>query len=149
MIYWLCGQPASGKTTLGKEIYRHYEDLNEKVMMIDGDELRDILCNHDYSPEGRELNLQAVLNIARYLDSKNMHVIIAVVAPYSRHRDALKRTNDMREVYLYTSDLRGREGYFVDNFEVPNSNALHLDTGKLTVEECVKAIIDGNINDRN
>lgn len=145
MIYWLCGQPASGKTTIGKELVAYFQEKNENVLMIDGDNLRDILCNHDYSPSGREKNLESVLNIARFLDAGGFHVVIAVVAPYNKHRQELKRTNQMVEVYLYTDEIRGREHYFVDNFEMPESNALLLNTGNLNVKECVDIILDKEI----
>ena len=141
MIYWLCGQPGSGKTTLGIELIKHFQASGEKAMMIDGDKLRDITHNFDYTPLGREANLKSVQDIAKFLDDYGFHVVIAVVAPYNVHRARLKKTNDMCEIYLHTEQQRGRESYFVQNFEVPQSNCLKLDTGKMTIDECMNEIL--------
>ena len=43
MILWFTGQPGSGKTTLAKEIIKRFN--NDKVIHIDGDDLRDVLDN--------------------------------------------------------------------------------------------------------
>ena len=50
MIYWLTGQPGSGKTTICKEIL---ELKDYRIFHIDGDDLRDLFDNKDYSESGR------------------------------------------------------------------------------------------------
>ena len=50
MIYVLYGQPASGKTTLGKLLA---QELNTPFV-IDGDEFREMFTNKNYGREGRE-----------------------------------------------------------------------------------------------
>ena len=54
MIYWLTGQPGSGKTTLANNLLDHFG--KEKTMIIDGDDLRQIFDNKDYSEIGRRKN---------------------------------------------------------------------------------------------
>lgn len=147
MIYWLCGQPGSGKTTLGNELMKQFQMAGKKAMMIDGDKLRDITRNYDYTVYGREANLKSVLDIARYLDYSGFHVVIAVVAPYNVHRARLKETNDMCEIYLHTKQERGREPFFVNNFEVPQNACLTLDTGIMTIDECIDEILAWRKND--
>ena len=139
MIYWFTGQPGSGKTTLANALM---ERLNtEKMLHIDGDGLRDIFKNYDYSNVGREKNLSNVITIARFMDAKNYDVFISVVAPIKKFRDSLKSTNTVKEVYLHTTDVRGRENFFAKQYEKPTEDFLELDTGKFTVEECVDKII--------
>ena len=56
MILWFTGQPGSGKTTLCKEMKIQLQKLNiseEKIFHIDGDDLRDLINNKDYSEKGR------------------------------------------------------------------------------------------------
>lgn len=139
MIYWFCGQPASGKTTLAKALINK---LNaDKCLHIDGDNLRDILKNFDYTDEGRKRNIQSVLDIARFGDSLGYNVVISVVAPFNEHRHSLKETNNMVEIYLHTSEIRGRENFFVKNFEKPTGNYIDIDTTNQTIEECINNII--------
>jgi len=54
MIYWFYGQPGAGKTTLARALKEHLEYNNHRVVQhIDGDEMRSIFNNTDYSKEGR------------------------------------------------------------------------------------------------
>ena len=56
MIIWLTGQPGSGKTTLCNEIISSL--TYDKIINIDGDDIRDVLDNKDYSEKGRRKNIQ-------------------------------------------------------------------------------------------
>jgi adenylylsulfate kinase len=76
MIIWFYGQPGSGKTTLAKELLNHIDAIH-----IDGDEIREVFQNKDYSKEGRMKNLTLINNIVRFLDYKNNNVIVSVVSP--------------------------------------------------------------------
>ena len=139
MIYWFTGQPGSGKTTLANAVM---ERLNaDKMLHIDGDGLRDIFQNYDYTNVGREKNLSNVTTIARFMDATGYDVFISVVAPIKKFRDSLKSTNTVKEVYLHTSDLRGREIFFAKRYEKPTEDFLELDTGKMVIEECVDKIL--------
>ena len=62
MIYNLIGQPHSGKTTLAKHLKTALEINNpqRKALIIDGDDLRKILNNKDYSKEGRKYRANVV-----------------------------------------------------------------------------------------
>ena len=59
MILWLTGQPGSGKTTLANEFIDYIKKDNPaiKIINIDGDDLRNISKNKDYSKEGRIRNI--------------------------------------------------------------------------------------------
>jgi adenylylsulfate kinase-like enzyme len=78
MIVVLFGQPHSGKTTLG-ELLRQFLQMEKRnwrtdVHHLDGDALRKLYDNTDYSKEGRIANLNRASDIAAYLDSKNIDV---------------------------------------------------------------------------
>ena len=66
MIIWLTGQPGSGKTTLACNIIEKIENenSNRKIINIDGDDLRHISSNQDYSKEGRIKNISTAISIA-------------------------------------------------------------------------------------
>ena len=45
------------------------------------------------------------------------------------------------EVYLHTSEIRGREDFFASDYEIPiDPKTLSLDTGELEIENCVDKI---------
>ena len=66
MIYWLTGQPGHGKTTLAKLFKEHLEVnyKHKKIMHIDGDDLREIFNNKDFSKEGRIKNITFAQGLA-------------------------------------------------------------------------------------
>ena len=56
MVYWFTGQPGHGKTVLSTMLKDYIESEYKKtVIHIDGDDLREIYQNKDYSKEGRKL----------------------------------------------------------------------------------------------
>jgi len=138
MIIVLFGQPHSGKTTLANAIKEQQD-----VEIIDGDKLRDIFQNKDYSREGRIKNLNRASDIAHYISSTGKDVILALVYPYKEARDYLRSlTSEVKFVYLTYEVDRGRENFHVKNFEYPEEDeALYLNTEWIEIKECINEII--------
>jgi hypothetical protein len=51
-----------------------------------------------------------------------------LVSPYKDLRDELKSTSNVTEVYIHTTDVRGRESFHVENYEKPTENYISIDT---------------------
>jgi adenylylsulfate kinase-like enzyme len=126
MIYWFTGQPGAGKTTLAKHLVTYFEDVN--VIHIDGDDLRDIFQNKDYSEFGRRKNIERAQDIARFMSQKGFNVIVSLVSPYRDQREEFKKNNQVKEIYVHTTDERGRENFHVTDYETPNNNFIDIDT---------------------
>jgi adenylylsulfate kinase-like enzyme len=140
MIIVLFGQPHCGKSTLANE-------LKTKILAhnIDGDNLRALFKNQNYSREGRIQNLNRASDIAHYLDNTELkHVILSLVYPYKEAREYLNQlTKDIYWVYLTYDEERGREKFHVNDFEPPiEEQVLHLNTTKLTIEESIQQILN-------
>jgi adenylylsulfate kinase-like enzyme len=141
MIVILFGQPHSGKTTLAKELGESFDP--DTTYHIDGDQLREIFQNKDFSKEGRLKNLQKASDIAAYLNFTGKDVITSVVYPYKEARDYLNSlVPDVKWVYLRYEEERGRESFHVKDFEFPflDEKVLQLNTSDKSVEECLKQI---------
>ena len=69
-IIWLTGQPGSGKTTLANLLKKHFNTSesykNKTVVIVDGDDLRDITVNKDYSRKGRENNIKTAQKLQNF-----------------------------------------------------------------------------------
>lgn len=137
MIYNFIGQPHAGKTTLANhlkkvlETYYETNKIDRKCILIDGDHLRKILNNKDFSEEGRRFNINQAYNIAKFIDADNsFDVIIAVVSPFLDLRERLKfeKEGEIVEIFVHTTDIRGRENFHVPNFEKPEKNFIDVDT---------------------
>lgn len=138
MIYWFTGQPGSGKTTLALELIKHLDN----PIHIDGDNLRVILKNYDYTDVGRKKNIENVITIARFLDFKKYDVVISVVAPFRNLRESLKETNNVKEFYVHTKKTRGRENFFCKQYEKPQTNYIDVDTTVKTVKSSIETILE-------
>lgn len=140
MIYWLTGQPGSGKTTLSKEIIK--KRFFTEWFHVDGDDIRELFDNKDYSKEGRMKNILLAQQLSQYLHSKGQNVLVSLVSPYKEQRDLFKeKMGDMlKEVYVHTSEVRGRENFFVQDYEPPTENYIDICTDNVSVDECVEKI---------
>jgi adenylylsulfate kinase len=128
MIYWFYGQPGAGKTTLSNAL-----NLRINAIQIDGDDVRSVFNNQDYSKEGRIKNLTLINNIVRFLDHKGFNVIVSVVSPYKEIRDQLLDL-DIKYFYVCTTEIRGKENYFAKDFEIGENDCI-LDTTNKSVDE--------------
>jgi adenylylsulfate kinase len=148
MIYLFTGQPGSGKTTLAKKLQfwlqTDKKNWRKSVFHIDGDQLRELFPNKDYSKEGRERNIQKAFDIAKYLDSNGTDVVISLVSPYREMREQLKSICKVQEIYCHTKKIRGREEFFALDYEKPIEFFIDLDTSELpdnTFSKLIKMIL--------
>ena len=111
-IVWFTGQPGSGKTTLANQLIKTI-NLPDQFIHIDGDDLRSLTDNKDYSEKGRRRNIRLAQQIAIFCSNKGFNVVVSLVAPFKDMRDNFKNAHNVIEFYLYTSEKRGREHFFL------------------------------------
>ena len=143
MIYWFTGQPGHGKTVLAKMLHSNLLlDFH-----IDGDDLRELTNNKNYGIEGRVQNVATAQKIAHYIHNKGRNVVVSLVSPYIDQREEFKQIirDGLVEIYVHTSEERGREQYHVNGYQPPLNNFIDVDTTHDTPEESYKKIIS---NDR-
>ena len=111
---------------------------------IDGDDIRELFDNKDYSKDGRMKNIQLAQQLSQYLHSRGKKVLVSLVSPYKEQRDGfkIKMGSDLLEVYVHTSEIRGRESFFVQDYEPPTENYIDVCTDNITIEECIDKIMD-------
>jgi adenylylsulfate kinase len=139
MIYWFTGQPGHGKTVLATALKEKYQfDFH-----IDGDDLRAIFDNKDYSETGRRKNIALAQHLAHFLHNKGCNVVVSLVSPYKDQREEFKDKlgDSIKEIYIHTTDIRGREQFHVENYEAPTENFIDIDTTNISVEDCLNKII--------
>ena len=95
MIIWFTGQPNSGKTTLALEVVHFLHEIRKDITatIIDGDSLRKVTRNTDYSKDGRRKNVNYAINLAINSDTSNDYTVVALVSPFRDLRELLKNNS--------------------------------------------------------
>jgi adenylylsulfate kinase len=143
MIYYLIGQPGAGKTTIANEMITNPKRDTFAAYHIDGDDIRDLFDNKDYSEQGRRRNIELAQHIAEYLHKNGEDVVISLVSPYKDLREKFKKKmgNNVLEVYIHTNEIRGKESFFVENYEPPTDDYFNMCTDNVDVKTCVEVIL--------
>ena len=139
MIYWFTGQPAHGKTVLANMLKKELPN----AFRIDGDEMRELFTNQDYSINGRVVNVGTAQKIAHYLHNQGHDVIVSLVAPYIDQREDFKKLigiENMVEFYVHTSEPRERDHFKAIAYIPPTSDYVDIDTTNDTPEESFEII---------
>ena len=141
MIYWFTGQPGSGKTTLAIALKSALKTSGQTVVHLEGEFLRKLTGNGDFSEGGRVRNIKAGQQLAAQLHAEGISVVASFVSPYRDSREEFKRQGDVLEIYVHTSAIRGRESFFVAGYEPPQKEFVDIDTTDVSVEKCVRKIL--------
>ena len=148
MIYWFTGQPSSGKTTLALLLKQHLQlekkNWRKDVFHVDGDHLREIYKNKDYSEQGRQTNIKNAQSLVEYLHICECDVVVSIVAPYKDLRDEFKERmgDNLIELYVHTTEERERDHYHVKDYQPPSENYIDIDTTLDSPEESLVKILN-------
>ena len=140
MIYWFTGQPAAGKTILADLLKNKFD----RAFRIDGDEMRELFTNKDYTIEGRVKNVGTAQKISHYLHNQGQDVIVSLVSPYIDQREDFKKLlgDGIKEIYVHTSEVRERDHFKAISYIPPKDNFIDIDTTIDTPEQSLKKILD-------
>jgi len=137
MVYWFTGQPAHGKTVLGKKLHSFLKtqkrNWRKDVFHLDGDDLRELTVNKDYTPKGREINIRNAQMITEYNHKNGCDVVVSLVAPPRWLREEFKERiglENFQEFYVHCSDPRERDHFHSKNYEAPETEFMDVDTTK-------------------
>jgi len=148
-IYWFTGQPAHGKTVLGKKLVELLQtekrNWRKQVFHLDGDDLRELTINKDYSEQGRINNIRNAQMIAEYLSKNGCDVVVSLVAPYRWLREEFKErigSDNFQEFYVHTTQKRERDHFKVEDYEEPLERFFDVDTTKDNPEQSFTKIVN-------
>lgn len=140
MIYWFTGQPCAGKTVLANMLKKE----KPGAFRIDGDDMRELFSNKDYSINGRVINVGTAQRIAQYLSNQGKDVIVSLVAPYIDQREDFKALmgDQIMEFYVHTTESRERDHFKAIAYTPPLANFVDIDTTYDTEEQSFEKVLD-------
>ena len=95
MVLWIIGMSGSGKTTLGKYIYNKLKPECKNLLFMDGDILREIMCNDlGHTLEDRKKNADRINRLCKYLDSNGINVIFALLSLFHENQKLMRKNID-------------------------------------------------------
>ena len=149
-LIWITGLAGSGKTTIGKEVYKKIKVKYKNTVFLDGDSFREILGNDlGHTPKDRFKNALRIHKMCKFLIEQDINVVCATMSLYKEiHK--LNRENiknyfevfldcDIKELIkrdkkgLYSKALKGEIKNVVGidlPYDKPENADLYLDNSK-------------------
>jgi adenylylsulfate kinase-like enzyme len=106
MILWITGLSGSGKTTLASEVTRTLRERHLPVLLLDGDELREIFGtsannSQSYTRQDRLTLALRYSALCRLLAEQHIHVVIATISLFREvHEWNRNNLKNYFQVYL-------------------------------------------------
>lgn len=102
--YRLTGLSGAGKTTIGTMLFDYMKKKQDNVVLLDGDALRAISENTDYSLEGRARQGRIARNLVKFLTDQGIDVIWCVIGMLEEERRLNRDLIDnYKEIYIKVS----------------------------------------------
>ncbi|MDQ6989083.1 MAG: adenylyl-sulfate kinase [Mariprofundaceae bacterium] len=163
-VLWFTGLSGSGKSTLSHAVEHQLFQMGAQTTVLDGDNVRHGLCGDlGFSDIARWENIRRIGEVSKLFVDTGTIVLTAFISPFQEDRRvvrALHQRGDFIEVYCAASlgkceqrDVKGlykraRQGEIKDftgvssPYETPEHAEITVDTGEMTLEESVTAVVN-------
>ena len=161
-FYWISGLSGAGKTTIGTMFYNYLKQKKDNVVLIDGDVLREITGDSDFSEAGRDNRVKRNARLFALLTDQGIDVVNCSIGLRNKYREWNRELiTNISEIYIKVSmdelirrDPKGlyrqafnKETFNVYGVDLPydepvNPAVLVINEGKTAPEDALKQIIE-------
>lgn len=162
-VLWFTGLSGSGKSTVANALEQVLHERGVRTYILDGDNIRHGL-NKDlgFTDADRVENVRRIAEVARLMVDAGIVVLTSFISPFRSERDmarSLFEPGEFLEIFvnipLETAEQRDPKGLYkkarrgelpnftgIDSkYETPENPEIELETGDVSVDECVGQII--------
>lgn len=163
IIFWFTGLSGVGKTTLAIALRDRLENEGRRVLVLDGDDVRNRLHRHlGFTPEDIRLNNELIAGLCEEMRTDADLILVPIISPYRDSRVAARRrlAPDFHEIHisapldvlherdtkgLYGAARRGEVGNLIgvspeSPYEYPQTPELTIHTDKESQETSVSRL---------
>uniref|UniRef100_A0A8C8H305 Uncharacterized protein n=1 Tax=Oncorhynchus tshawytscha TaxID=74940 RepID=A0A8C8H305_ONCTS len=163
---WLTGLSGAGKTTIAFALEEYLVSHGIPCYSLDGDNIRHGLNkNLGFTATDREENIRRIAEVAKLFADAGLVCITSFISPYTKDRDDARKilesaglpffevfinaplevceSRDVKGLYkkARAGEIKGFTGIDAD-YEQPEAPELVLKTGEVTVNECIRQVVD-------
>ncbi len=160
---WFTGLSGSGKSTLAHAVEERLHQLRCRTFVFDGDNVRHGLCSDlGFSVEDRSENIRRIGEMVNLFLQAGVIALTAFISPLKKDREKVRAiigVKNFLEIHCACSleiceqrDVKGlykkaRAGLIKNYtgisspYEAPENPALCLDSGLVSLEQCVEQVI--------
>lgn len=103
-FYWISGLSGAGKTTIGALFYRYLKERKDNVVLLDGDTLREVLGDRDFSEDGRDERVRRNARLFQLLTDQGIDVVNCSIGLRNKYRAwNEERIANCCEIYIKVS----------------------------------------------
>lgn len=156
-VIWLTGLSGAGKTTIARDIQTKLTSNGTPVMLLDGDEIREIFNQTGFDKKSRDENVKNVGRIAAFLQRRGTVAVVSMISPYRDVRNECRKmatnfievhvstpldvceSRDVKGLYkkVRSGEIKSFTGIHDDApYEAPINPELTIDTTKMKLEDC-------------
>jgi len=148
-LIWITGLAGSGKTSIGKAVFKKLKKLDPATAFVDGDNYRELFNSYGYSREDRIKIAKKLIKLCYFLIQQNINVVCCTISLFNEiHEENRKLFDKYYEIYisckmeelvrrdqkgLYSKALDGEINNVVGvdiDFDIPKEPFLSLDNSK-------------------
>ncbi len=165
MIFWFTGLSGVGKTTLAIALRDRLEEEGQRVLVLDGDDVRSRLHPHlGFTPEDIRLNNELIASLCEEMRADTDLILVPIISPYRDSRMAARRrlAPDFHEIHisapldvlherdtkgLYSAARRGEVGNLIgvspeSPYEYPQTPEMTILTDKESLEKSISRLLE-------
>lgn len=161
-VVWMTGLPGAGKSTIAQALQAQLLSEGAKVVVLDGDALREGLCSDlGFSDLDRLENVRRIAHVAKLFQQTGHVVVVATISPLAAQREMARAIigagfletfisasaelcSERDPKGMYAQARIGKIAQFTgvsSPYEVPANPDLIIDTSRCRVESAVATII--------